>query len=45
MTDYLTLAEVLAMHNDFIARYGGAPGIWAFSKPLSFVPRPAIMRI
>lgn len=27
MTDYLTLAEVLAMHADLIARYGGSPGI------------------
>ena len=27
MTDYLTLAEVLAIHEDLIARYGGTPGI------------------
>lgn len=27
MTDYLTLAEVLAIHADQIARYGGTPGI------------------
>jgi death-on-curing protein len=27
VTDYLTLAEVLAIHADQIARYGGAPGI------------------
>jgi death-on-curing protein len=27
VTDYLTLAEVLAMHEDLIARYGGSPGI------------------
>ena len=27
MTDYLTLAEVLAMHADQIERYGGSPGI------------------
>jgi|SRR5579862_5797295 len=27
MTDYLTVAEVLAMHADLIERYGGAPGI------------------
>ena len=27
MTDYLTVAEVLAMHADLIERYGGAHGI------------------
>ena len=27
MTDYLTVAEVLAMHADQIERYGGAPGV------------------
>ena len=27
MTDYLTVAEVLAMHADQIARYGGSPGV------------------
>ena len=27
MTDYLTQAEVLAMHMDQIARYGGSPGV------------------
>ena len=27
MTDYLTLAEVLAMHADQIERYGGSPGV------------------
>ena len=27
MTDYLTVAEVLAMHADQIDRYGGAHGI------------------
>lgn len=27
MTDYLTLAEVLAMHEDLITRYGGSSGI------------------
>jgi death-on-curing protein len=27
MTDYLTMAEVLAMHADQIERYGGSPGI------------------
>ncbi len=27
MTDYLTLPEVLALHADQIARYGGRPGI------------------
>jgi death on curing protein len=27
MTDYLTVAEVLAMHTDQIERYGGAQGI------------------
>jgi len=27
MTDYLTVAEVLAMHTDQIDRYGGAQGI------------------
>ncbi len=27
MTDYLTLAEVLAIHDDKIERYGGSPGL------------------
>ena len=27
MTDYLTVAEVLAMHGDQIARYGGPQGV------------------
>lgn len=27
MTDYLTVAEVLAMHADQIQRYGGSHGI------------------
>ena len=27
MTDYLTLAEVLAMHADQIGRYGGSQGV------------------
>ena len=27
MTDYLTVAEVLAMHIDLIERYGGAHGV------------------
>ncbi len=27
MTDYLTMAEVLAMHEDQIERYGGAHGV------------------
>src|SRR6202142_864421 len=27
MTDYLTLAEVLAMHTDLIERYGGTQGV------------------
>jgi death-on-curing protein len=27
MTDYLTVAEVLAMHADQIARYGGSPRV------------------
>ena len=27
MTDYLTLAEVVAMHADQIERYGGSPGL------------------
>ncbi len=27
MTDYLTTADVLAMHADQIARYGGSPGL------------------
>lgn len=27
MTDYLTAIEVLAIHDDQIARYGGTPGI------------------
>ena len=27
MTDYLTVADVLAIHEDLIARYGGASGV------------------
>lgn len=27
MTDYLTVAEVMAMHADQIERYGGSPGL------------------
>ena len=27
MTDYLTVAEVLAMHADLIERYGGSQGV------------------
>lgn len=27
MTDYLTVAEVLAMHTDQIERYGGSEGV------------------
>jgi death-on-curing protein len=27
VSDYLTMAEVLAMHSDQIERYGGSPGI------------------
>lgn len=27
MTDYLTVADVLAIHADLIERYGGAPGL------------------
>jgi len=27
VTDYLTMAEVLAMHADQIARYGGSLGV------------------
>ena len=27
MTDYLTFAEVLAVHDDQIERYGGSPGV------------------
>src|SRR5580698_8847478 len=27
MTDYLTVAEVLAIHADQIERYGGSPGV------------------
>src|SRR5216683_7640346 len=27
MTDYLTMAEVLAMHDDLIERYGGTQGV------------------
>ena len=27
MTDYLTLADTLAIHSDLIQRYGGSPGL------------------
>ena len=44
MTDYLTVAEVLAMHADQIERYGGSHGVrdqgcW---KPPSTGRRPVI---
>lgn len=29
-TDYLTVAEILAIHNDLIERYGGAAGVREF---------------
>jgi hypothetical protein len=32
MTDYLTMAEVLAMHAQ-IERYGGSPGVRDYSQP------------
>ncbi len=40
MTDYLTLAEVLAMHEDLIARYGGSPGIRALGLLEATLFRP-----
>jgi hypothetical protein len=45
MTDYLTLAEVLAIHDDHIERYGGSTGVReppACSKPPFSGPRRAI---
>jgi hypothetical protein len=34
MTNYLTLPEVLAVHADQIARYGGRPETYAFIADL-----------
>ena len=47
MSDFLTVADVLAMHEDQIQRYGGTPGIRirAAGKPLCFDRRQAITRI
>ena len=43
MSDYLTLAEALAIHDHQIERYGGflTCGITAFSKPPSIDRRQA----
>lgn len=40
MTDYLTVADVLAIHHDQIERYGGAQGIRAPEQLESAVFRP-----
>jgi death-on-curing protein len=40
VTDYLTLAEVLAMHADQIERYGGRPGVRDYGLLESALYRP-----
>jgi death on curing protein len=40
MTDYLTLPEVLAMHEDQIERYGGSPGVRDYGLLESALYRP-----
>ena len=40
MTDYLTLADVLAMHADQIERYGGLAGIRDRGQLEATVSRP-----
>jgi death on curing protein len=40
VTDYLTLAEVLAMHADQIERYGGLPGVRDYGLLESALYRP-----
>ncbi len=40
MTDYLTLPEVLAMHEDQIERYGGSPGVRDYGVLESALYRP-----
>jgi death-on-curing protein len=47
MTDYLTLVEVLAIHDDQIERYGGAQGVrdHGLLNPRSTGHRPGITPI
>lgn len=40
MTDYLTLTEVLAIHDDQIERYGGARGVRDFGQLEAALFRP-----
>lgn len=40
MTDYLTLAEVLAIHSDQIERYGGAPEVRDYGALEAALYRP-----
>ena len=40
MTDYLTLAEALAIHDDQIERYGGSPGVRDFGLLEAALFRP-----
>jgi death on curing protein len=40
MTDYLTIVEVLAIHDDQIARYGGSAGVRDFGLLESALFRP-----
>lgn len=40
MTEYLTLAEVLAIHEDQLARYGGADGVRDFGLLEAALYRP-----
>jgi death-on-curing protein len=40
MSDYLTLAEILAIHGDQIERYGGSPGVRDFGLLEAALYRP-----
>lgn len=40
MTDYLTLADLLAIHADQIERYGGTVGVRGFGLPEAALFRP-----
>jgi death on curing protein len=40
MTDYLTIVEILAIHDDQIARYGGSAGVRDFGLLESALFRP-----
>ena len=47
MSDYLTMADVLALHADQVQRFGGSQGLRdaAFSKQGYSVRKPDIIRM